>query len=213
VLGFNSLTILTFFAINGGNHIYIFRMTGHINSKTIARIAVVQALYQYQSNGGEQGLDELISSISSYYKDGEMRADLGLNSLDIKIKLNINYFSEILRYAIDNVDSTDDLIKEHLAKEWTMEGLHASLLALLRAAITELRYFPEVPYKVVINEFTDIASDLLQDSEVAFVNSLLDTVHNDIFPSDLIQGSSKDERGSRIKSEGGNGELDDPISQ
>jgi N utilization substance protein B len=157
-------------------------MKSHINSKTIARIAVVQALYQYQSNELTQSVDELIHSISGYYKDTDMPSDLELvgGELDPKIKLNINYFAEILRYALDNLATTDALIESHLAMGWAMDGLHASLLALLRASITELRYFPEVPYKVVINEFTDIASEMLQENEVAFVNSLLDNLHKEL---------------------------------
>lgn len=148
-----------------------------ISTKTIARIAAVQALYQYQINGALQKPEELVLDIVGHYKDSELSSDLELASGDdTKIKLNINYFSALLQHALSDLPNIDRIIEEHLAEGWRSETLHASLTALLRAAITELRYFPEVPYKVVINEFTNIASDLLKENEVAFVNSLLDTV-------------------------------------
>jgi len=156
-------------------------MTSNINAKTIARIAAIQALYQYQINGATQSTDELIAAISGYYKDSEMRNDLELTaSSDPKIRLHLSYFTELTRYTTEHLSATDELITTHLSEGWTMDTLHTSLLALLRVAITELRYFPEVPYKVVINEFTDIASDLLKDNEVAFVNSMLDNLHKEL---------------------------------
>lgn len=148
-----------------------------ISTKTIARIAAVQALYQYQINGSLQKPAELVLDIVSHYKDSELPDDLELGSgNNSRIKLNINYFSALLQHALNDLPNIDIIIEEHLAEGWKPDTLHTSLIALLRAAITELRYFPEVPYKVVINEFTDIASDLLKENEVAFVNSLLDTV-------------------------------------
>jgi len=154
-------------------------MKNKISTKTIARIAAVQALYQYQVNEYTEKPEELILNIISHYKDTELGDDLGIEA-DAKIKLNINYFSALLQHAISDLQNIDDIIKRHLAEGWKHDALHASLVALLRAAITELRYFPEVPYKVVINEFTDIASDLLKESEVAFVNSLLDAVNKEV---------------------------------
>ena len=54
--------------------------------------------------------------------------------------------------------------------------MHIALVSILRVAIAELLYFPEVPYKVIINEFTTLASETVKDAEVPFVNSLLDHV-------------------------------------
>ena len=54
--------------------------------------------------------------------------------------------------------------------------IHLSLISLLRVAITELVYVTETPYKVVINEFTNIGTGFLQDFEIAFINSILDKI-------------------------------------
>ncbi len=152
-----------------------------INTKTIARIAAVQALYQYISNHQEQKAEELISAIAHYYKDNEINNDLGIASKSkTKIKLNVSYFTNIVTFAIKDQEAIDQIITDHLSDGWKWEHLHTTLVALLRASICELIYFPEVPFKVIINEFTDIASDMLKESEVAFVNSMLDKVSKEL---------------------------------
>ncbi|MES2214705.1 MAG: transcription antitermination factor NusB [Pseudomonadota bacterium] len=150
-----------------------------ISTKTIARIATVQALYQYQINGDEQSVNELIQGIVTYYADTDLEVhdDLDLEaSGSLKIKLNINYFTTLINYALDHLKVIDTMIEANMGAGWTVEHLHTTLMAVLRAAICELKFFPEVPYKVIINEFTDIASDMLKANEVAFVNSILDKI-------------------------------------
>lgn len=150
---------------------------GKISTKTIARIAAVQALYQYQINDSVQSVNELTQSLITYYADtdGEMCDDLVLQKSECRqIKLNINYFTALVNYTLGNLQAIDSIIESNIGDEWEMDHLHMTLMAVLRAGICELQFFPEVPYKVVINEFTDIASDILKDNEVAFVNSILD---------------------------------------
>ncbi|CAN0605693.1 unnamed protein product, partial [Ectocarpus sp. 12 AP-2014] len=68
----------------------------------------------------------------------------------------------------------DQIIEKHLTNEWNIQNLPKLLFATLRVAVCELKYFPETPSKVIINEYTDIASDMLDSGEIGFVNSLLD---------------------------------------
>ncbi|MBP7190590.1 MAG: transcription antitermination factor NusB [Rickettsiaceae bacterium] len=147
-----------------------------INTKTMARIASVQALYQYAINGETQNPESLISSINSYYKDSNMWEDLGEESEKSKFKINVGLLTNIIKLAIEHKDSIDEIISQNLGDEWQFKNLHLTLIALLRAGICEILYFPETPRKVVINEFTNIASDMLKEGEISFVNSLLDKV-------------------------------------
>lgn len=147
-----------------------------INTKTMARIASVQALYQYAINGESQTVDGLVSSISDYYKNEDIWDDLNDRTPKTKLKINATLFSHIVTLVLENKNSLDELIEKNLGEKWEFKNLHITLIALLRAAICEILYFPETPRKVVINEFTDIASDMLKEGEVSFVNSLLDKI-------------------------------------
>ncbi len=144
-----------------------------INTKTIARIAALQALYQYQINHNSQNAEELIDNISHYYKDKEINEDLGIPSYS-GVKINKGLFNDLVNLTISNIDSIDKTIIGSLNENWKWESLHITLVALLRVAICELLYLKKTPTKVVINEFTNIASDMLKEGEIAFVNSVLD---------------------------------------
>ena len=96
------------------------------------------------------------------------------------MKLHKNFYGELCSQFKLNLDNIDNVIKTHLSSDWPFENLHVNLKALLRCGVMELMYFPEVPSKVVINEYTNISSDMLKSQEVGFINSILDTINKEI---------------------------------
>ena len=147
-----------------------------INTKTIARIAAVQTIYQYKLESSDQNIDFIVQQMISFYQD-ERAKDSHTNSHKaIKIKLSISHLQLLVKSVVENLTKIDQTIAKHLTSEWTMNNMPILLLALLRVAICELQFFPDIPNKVIINEFTDITSDMLSDHEVGFVNSILDTI-------------------------------------
>ena len=149
-----------------------------INTKTIARIAAIQTLYQYHSSNYELNIDSLTQKMIKFYKDGALQDDFALITTgdSVKVKLNANYFASLVKIATEHLDQLDTIVLCHLDKKGGIDNLSALLLALLRIAVCELQFFPEVPNKVVINEFTDITSDMLSDNDIGFVNSILDKI-------------------------------------
>ncbi|WP_341751851.1 MULTISPECIES: transcription antitermination factor NusB [unclassified Candidatus Tisiphia] len=144
-----------------------------ISTKTIARIAAVQAIYQYKPESPDQNIDRIMQQIVQFYQDERVANDL---NKPIKVKLSISYFELLVKSVVLNLSQIDKMISRHLTSEWQITSLPVLLLALLRVAICELQFFPNVPSKVVINEFTDITSDMLNENEVGFVNSVLDRI-------------------------------------
>ena len=149
-----------------------------INSKTISRLAAIQGLYQYNF-AENKNADEIIDQIEHLYSSGTMSEELEMPEGSKKIKLNKSFFRELLNQCVENIEKIDDKIADNLANEWTMANLHDNLKALLRCGVCEIMYFPEVPFKVVINEYTNIASEMLKDTEVGFINSILDSINKD----------------------------------
>ncbi|WP_341757264.1 MULTISPECIES: transcription antitermination factor NusB [unclassified Candidatus Tisiphia] len=148
-----------------------------INTKTIARIAAVQAIYQYKPKSPDQNIDRIIQQTIQFYQDERAANNLTTNlNKPIKVKLSISYFELLVKSVVVNLPQIDKMISRHLTSEWQLTSLPILLLALLRVAICELQFFPNVPNKVVINEFTDITSDMLSENEVGFVNSVLDKI-------------------------------------
>lgn len=146
-----------------------------ISTKTIARMASVQALYEFEINGRSSPIETLIEAVITNYAREDFRAIFEIPQ-GVSVKLHANYMSELVTHTINNLEKIDGIITKYLAPGWTYEAMHIALVSILRVAIAELLYFPEVPYKVIINEFTTLASEIVKDTEVPFVNSLLDHV-------------------------------------
>jgi N utilization substance protein B len=151
-----------------------------LNSKSIARIAAIQTIYQLNATDSYNDIDGILMRIISFYKDQDIKSDYELDqNLQLKMKPSVNYLKELVQYTKTNLTELDEIITNHLINDKNLEHLPRLLLAILRVAICELRYFPEIPYKVVINEYTDIAGDMLDTREIGLVNSLLDKYYNE----------------------------------
>jgi len=141
-----------------------------INKKSIARIAAVQAVYQYMLRNNDD-IDDIIENVLSFYRN-----DNSMTDSPIKISLTISHFTMLVKSVIENIDKIDKIISDHLIGDKDQGHIPILLHALLRAGICELLFFPDIPAKVIINEYTDIANDMLNDHEIGFVNSILDKI-------------------------------------
>jgi N utilization substance protein B len=145
-----------------------------ISTKSIARIAAIQTLYQFASSKGNSDVNTILLRMKEFYKDAGFKSDhdIDVNS-KIKLRPSYSYLDELVKYTYDNLSMIDEIVSNLLTKEWTISTMPMLLHAVLRVAICELKFFPETPRKVIINEYTDIASDMLDENEVGFVNSVL----------------------------------------
>jgi N utilization substance protein B len=85
---------------------------------------------------------------------------------------------EFLRAVVEGVvreqQTIDPQIAEHLAAGWSLTRLDAILRAILRAGAYELMFREDVPAKVVISEYLNVAHAFFGRDEPAFVNGVLD---------------------------------------
>jgi N utilization substance protein B len=150
-------------------------LSSQLNSKSIARIAAIQTLYQFETDKHNTNIETLLLQIIDFYRDKDIKSDYELDSRSLlKLKPSFNYLKELVKYTHDHLEEIDQIIENHLSNEWTINNLPKLLFATLRVSICEIKYFPETPRNVIINEYTDIASDMLDEGQVGFVNSVLD---------------------------------------
>ena len=150
-------------------------LSSQLNSKSIARIAAIQTLYQFETDKHNTNIETLLLQIIDFYRDKDIKSDYELDSKSLlKLKPSFNYLKELVKHTHDNIQEIDKIIEDHLSNEWTIRSLPQLLFATLRVSICEMKYFPETPRNVIINEYTDIASDMLDDGQIGFVNSVLD---------------------------------------
>ncbi|KMQ52019.1 Transcription termination protein NusB [Chitinispirillum alkaliphilum] len=86
------------------------------------------------------------------------------------------YARELVHKVIQENDAIYDLLTSK-AQNWELKRMAIIDRNVLRIAIAELCYFPDVPYKVVIDEAVEIAKTFGTDDSGKFVNGILDSAH------------------------------------
>ena len=81
----------------------------------------------------------------------------------------------LLRKAILNGEKNRELIDAHTTN-WEIERIALMDKLVMQLAITELVEFSEVPVKVTLNEYIEIAKDYCTDKSSTFVNGILDKI-------------------------------------
>jgi N utilization substance protein B len=69
----------------------------------------------------------------------------------------------------------DEAIRPTL-KKWTLERLPIVDRLCLRMALCELAYFPDIPLRVTINEYIELARMFGNDESPTYINAVLDTL-------------------------------------
>lgn len=159
----------------------------HYNTKTIARLAAVQAIYSL--NNDDITPEHAIELILEYYKSDQMHEDYELPEY-AKVKPHRGHLTALVNYTQECLAELDIMVQEHLVAAnhpQELSSLNITMLSIIRVGICELKYFPECSHKIVINEYTNIASMLLKDQDVAFVNSCLDFVYKAKFAEGAVE--------------------------
>ena len=151
-----------------------------LNSKTLARIAAVQAVYQYSLSNFEENIEKIHSNIQNFYGQRDLQEDMGYEDENLKFKLHKNFYKKIFDSFIENREIVDEEVKKHLSQEWNFDNLHENLKSIVRCGVTEILFLKEVPGKVIVSEYTDLSSEMLKQTEIGFVNSMLDKVKSEI---------------------------------
>ncbi|MDH6532993.1 N utilization substance protein B [Aurantimicrobium minutum] len=85
------------------------------------------------------------------------------------------YAREILDGVIDHSVEIDETIETY-ARGWSLERMPAVDRAIVRIAVWEILYNPEVPGPVAVDEAVEAAKTLSTDESAGFVNGLLATI-------------------------------------
>lgn len=82
---------------------------------------------------------------------------------------------ELLRGVVVTHEELDLIIGRHI-DNWRIERLAVIDKLILRMATWELRYQPETPPAVVVNEALELARTFSADESIKFVNGVLDGI-------------------------------------
>jgi N utilization substance protein B len=147
-----------------------------------ARLAAVQALYQMDLAGTD--INVVIAEFTnlrfgaSAEDPATARADAG-------------FFADLLRGVVRRQREIDPIIDRQLAEGWHLSRIDSILRAILRSGVFELMERTDVPVRVVINEYLDVAHAFLSGDDPRVVNGVLDKLARRLRPSEFSgQGAS-----------------------
>ncbi len=141
--------------------------------RSAARLAAVQALYQMELSG--RGVRDVIEEfIHHRFAPPTIASDLVEGAAPIEAEEG--FFTDLLGGVVERQVEIDRTVNGTLAEGWRLDRLDSILRALLRVATFELMGKEDVPPKVIINEYVDIAHAFFEGEDVRFVNGALDTI-------------------------------------
>ena len=140
-------------------------------SRSAARLAAVQALYQHDMEGTP------VPRLLKEFHDHRLGATIEDEQYHDAER---DFFDDIVMGADARRDEIDRLISGKLAEGWTLERLDRPMRAILRAGAYELLARADVPVGSVISEYVDVAHAFYDKRESGFVNGLLDAVAKDV---------------------------------
>jgi N utilization substance protein B len=101
-----------------------------------------------------------------------------------------NYSRELVQKTLLQKTQLDELIQKYAAN-WDLKRMAAIDRNILRMALAELQYFPDVPAKVIIDEAVEIAKLYGTDESGKFVNGIIDSIYKNEL-NDPTQTPGKD---------------------
>jgi N utilization substance protein B len=90
------------------------------------------------------------------------------------------YFRDIVGGVVREQSKLDPQIDNALTRGWPLKRIEAVLRAVLRAGAYELAHRPDVPARVVMSEYADVAGAFVDDKETGMVNAVLDQLARDM---------------------------------
>ena len=139
--------------------------------RTASLLAAVQALYQIDGTG--------VSPATSIIE--HTRHNLGGNAPDESFgDSDEQMFAELVEGTAARREDIDRGLSSVLTADWPLERLEIILRSILRVAVYELLAKPNVPARVIISAYLDIAHAFFAGKEPGMVNGVLDRLARSI---------------------------------
>ncbi len=149
------------------------------NRRGAARLAAVQALYQMDIAGA--GINDVFAEFESHWIGGEVEGDKYLPA-------EAAFFRDIVSGVVRDQTRLDPLIDDALSRGWPLKRIDAILRAVLRAGAYELEHRKDIPGRVVVSEYVDVANAFVDREETGMVNAVLDQIGRQFRLDELGRG-------------------------
>jgi N utilization substance protein B len=135
--------------------------------RSSARLAAVQALYQMEV--ADKGLNDILAEFEAHWIGREVEGDQYKPA-------ELAFFRNVVAGVLADQHAIDRRLDEALSQGWPLRRVEALMRAILRAGLYELKARPDVPARVAIKEYVDIAAAFFAREESGMINAVLDAL-------------------------------------
>ncbi len=144
--------------------------------RSAARLAAAQALYQMEV--AEKSLPDILAEFESHWIGQEVEGEQ-YNPAELA------FFRDVVSGVLKDQVAIDQGVDAALAAGWPLRRVEALMRAILRAAYYELRSRPDVPARVAIVEYVDVAGAFFGSEESGMINAVLDALAREARPREF----------------------------
>tara|TARA_B110000014_G_C19712981_1_gene372863 strand:- start:43 stop:447 length:405 start_codon:yes stop_codon:yes gene_type:complete len=125
-------------------------MSLNYNPKNIPRVIVIQKLY------------------GKFFNEDE-----NLNFPKHRFK---KFIKDVVLGTIERSDIINDEISNHLNSDLEIKNLDKVFQVIIKSAIYEFLYKPNISTKIIINEYLKASNFFIEDAQTKYLNALLDKI-------------------------------------
>lgn len=146
-------------------------------ARSAARLAAVQALFQIEATGADWR--EVVLEFDEHRLGAEIEGNKYREA-------DPNHFKRTVADVIIHQGDIDRLTDAALVERWPLGRIDPTLRALFRAAGAEFSQRADIPAKVIIGEYVDVARAFFPTGrEPGFVNGVLDHIARQLRAEEL----------------------------
>ena len=135
-------------------------------ARSLARLLAIQALYLLRMNkdASPEGVVEDFGKFA--VGEGE--------PVPVTSQIDEDLFRDLVFGVSKEAAAIRGELETVLKAPWTYERLEAVMAVIVEAGAYELKFRPDIPHAVIINEYVDVTHAFYEGNEPAFVNGILD---------------------------------------
>ncbi len=148
------------------------------NKRANARLAAVQALYQMDVTG--KGINDVFAEFETYWIGQEIEGEQYRPA-------ELAFFRDTVSGVLKDQMAIDQLVDGALVEGWPLTRIEALMRAILRAGTYELKKRKDIPPRVSISEYVDVASAFFAREESGMINAVLDVVGRKLRSDEFVK--------------------------
>ena len=147
-------------------------------SRRKGRILAFQGVYSWDVS--KSSVEDILKFSWLQKDSAEEEKEPEAQSLAPELLEERTFASLIITGTIEHIQEIDELIKNHLSENWTLERINKVSLAILRTSIFEMKFQNGTQPKIVIDEAVNIAREYGLEDSYKFINAVLDKIGKEV---------------------------------